>query len=365
MRAVILQRDFSGAPVNLGGCDVTVEHFAWSALGGPETARLRITGNAQALTRALNLLRCPVGVYNGSGQIRWWGYVVDVTIGGAIEYGVSLGGMFNSIRVAYSDIPDGASGVGERGTYPDTAPANGLQHAESVSVYGRKDALISIGTSGSAAAVTAAARMVDTFGTPQASIVQGEPGAPVAVVTCAGWWSTLDWRYYADTGTDVTETTAQLAEIVADAEYLIAADIWTPSGITASEYRDGEQTAGRLAEDLLAQGTAASRPLWATVMPERRVRIYEEPAPATARYGLGQDGRLYSPTGAPLASDYPLVAEWVRLQNASPIYATLAGLTDISQRFIVRWEWSAKRAFPRLTFRGQPRPWEIASSINA
>lgn len=365
MRAAVFQRDFSGAPVNLGGCGVTVESFAWDAAGGPASAQLRATGNPAALARLLNVLRCPVEIRADNGELRWWGYVLDVTIGGAVEYGVSLAGMFNCVRVAYSYVAEGSSNVGERRTHPDTPPSGGQQHAQSTSMYGRKDALVSIGGATTTAAEAAAARLLASFATPQASIVQGEPGAPTAVLTCAGWWSTLEWRYYANSGTDAVATTDQLADIVTDAEFLTSADIWDASGITSSEYRDGDQTAGTIAGDLLAQGTNNNLPLWAHVTPERRVRIYQEPAPDTARYGLGADGRLYAPAGGPLPADYPLVTEWVRLQNASPIYADLAGLVDIAQRFIVRWEWRAGRAFPSLTFRGQPKPFEIASTINA
>lgn len=363
--ALIVARDLTGAPVNIPGVTLTVDSYSWAALGGPARATLRATGRPAALGQLLNTLRCGVMIYRAKGEAVWWGYVQSVTLRtGAVEYGASLAGMFNSVRVAYSYVASGSSTLGERRTYPavTTTPA---QEAASLALYGQRDALISIGGASDATAAAACIRLLATFAAPQSSIDFVGDGADGATITCAGWWDTLDWRYYRQTGTADTATTAQIVDIVSASGALLAGVyIDTASGLTSSQYRDGDTTAGSEVEKLCAQGTSGGLPLWPRIWSDRYLHVEAEPARGAADYALLRSGLLLDQYGGAVPADRPVVGRWAALGDMLPVLADLAGVADISTRFITGWEWRTGAGRPALTWRGQPKPFDIATAVN-
>lgn len=353
-------RDFTAGP-GPDNVALAVENYAWSALGGPAQATIRANGPAAGLDGLLDWLRCPVTIRHVSGEAVWWGYVQAVNIqDGASEYGASLAGMFNSVRVAYSYIAPGTNTTGERRTYPDKS-TTALQDADSVNTYGQKDALISAGGASDAAAQAAAARLLATLRYPQAALAEGSGSGRYATLICAGWWDTLGWRYYRNTGTASVETTAQIAAMAAGG-LLAGTLIVTASGLSGSEYRDGDTTAQAEITALLAQGISAGRPLWASVTAERILEVTDEAVGVAYRWR--RDGQLETVYGDLLPPWRPVCAAWVSADSRLPIYSTLAGLTNITERFITGWSYRPGAVSPGLTFRGQPTPFDLAGIAN-
>ena len=365
LTAVIGSRDFSAAPASLPGLALTVRGYSWEAQGGPAQATITASGPASALNGLLSVLRCPVTIYSPTGEAVWWGYVRDVSIrAGAAEYGASLAGMSNAVRVAYSYVAPGETTLGERKTYP-AYTTDPITEPESVALYGRKDALVSIGGATDAAAAAAAARILDTFSAPQASIEYSEDGAEGAVITCAGWWETLDWWYWRNTGTDDTATTTQIADMVTGAgQFLAGTDVITASGLTSSEYRDGDTTAQTEIVALLEQGTSGSLPLWGRVNIGRRLEVDAEPVRGANDYRLMRSGLLSDRFGTAVPVWRPVVGEWCALGDLLPVIGDLSGIVDIQTRFITGWAWRYGAGRPELTWRGQPRPFDIAATVN-
>jgi len=185
----LYNRDYSDPQTVLGG-DIAfeVQTYSWGALGGCDRAEITVTGSN--LWQLTNALRCPVEIYDDTGQKAWWGEVHEVEIpakNGMV--GVSLENMANNVAVAYSYVEPGASSAGTRGT---TAWSS---DADSVAEYGTKDALISVASIDSATAVS----MRDTILAQQknpSSLIDTSAQRDRATMYCRGWFDTLKWRYY-------------------------------------------------------------------------------------------------------------------------------------------------------------------------
>lgn len=363
LTARIGPRGFGVGDALPAGVTLAVTGYTWSAMGGPAGASITANGSQYALSRLLDVLRCPVEIRAETGELAWWGYVQAVSIqDGGAQYGASLAGMFNSVRVAYS-WTDPDAGGSERRTYPDV-DATALQDAASTAMYGVKDALVSIGTATDDAATAAAARILATFRYPQAALdLRDYAGGRQAVITCAGWYDTLDWRYYRSTSTGSSATTDIIADIVtATGQFFAGTYLATASGLDGPDFRDGDTTAGAEVAALLAQGTSGSLPLWPTVGSDRWLTVQAEPT--STAYRLRSDGTLLTDTGTPVPVWRPVVGVWCGMADILPVIADLSGLVDVTRRFITEWEWRQGAARPALTFRGQPSLKDIAGVAN-
>src|SRR3990172_936513 len=130
----VLQRDFTD-PLAAPDVNYQVKGYAWNVIGGPNWAEIEVTGLAPALWELIEMLRCPVEIYNPRGERRWWGFVSSVDLS---QVGVSLETMANRIAVAYSLVEPGSSTVGARAT------TSWAQNDDSVATYGTKELLASI-----------------------------------------------------------------------------------------------------------------------------------------------------------------------------------------------------------------------------
>lgn len=329
-------------------------NFTWTAVGGPELAEIAVAGRLLDLWQVLDWLRCPVELRNPLQQPVWWGYVEAVSIAvGAVTVGVSLESMHNRLAVLYSYVEPGTQTVGTRQT------TEWAQDDHAVSQYGVKEFVASVDGATPAQAENTRDILLAQHKFPIPIVEMSDGDRVETRIICRGWWDTLRWRYYANGATNSVQTTTQIAALVDGVgQFLSGADIVDPSGIVASEYKDGDATAQAVIHDLLRSGTASGRRLLASVTHARALQVYAEPLPGSADLFLKVDGDIVSRLSAPPASGLIPVGRWVGLKDALP-GAWPAYLANPSPFFVEHGEYDIERGRWRLTPRGAQSPWAV------
>lgn len=225
MKAVVYER--SGGQV-MGWVSPRVLRYSWRAVGGPESAVLRLDGEGGWGDAAFELARCPLEIWDEDGRCVWWGFIsrVEKHAGGAPVYAVDVEALANRVAVAYLDHEFGHASVGLRQT---TA---WVEDAVSVHAFGRKEALVTLNNANEQTALAERSRVLgerarlvvsgqdglvieglggaslpeprlpgagadDNQAGPGAGGVEGEESrrGGFYLLTCRGWWETLRWRY--------------------------------------------------------------------------------------------------------------------------------------------------------------------------
>jgi hypothetical protein len=355
LQVTMYKRDFSAAisPSVLP----SVVSYSQTVIGGSKQATLEVAGDRKILLEYLNKLRTPVEFTDERGQKVWWGFIADVSVQfGAITIGVSLDTMSNKIAIAYSLVDPGSATVGTRAT---TAWAT---DTVSVAQYGTKELMASV--SGATAAQAEQARDVllaqKKYPIPTVALADQNDGK--ATIHCRGWWDTLGWRQYVNAGTTSVATMTQVAAIVtACGEFLTATDIDNTSGLSSSEYRDGDTTALAEILDLLKAGTTGGLRLLAQVTSGRRVRVFSEPLVSAFKYILKRDGTLITKTGATVDQKLCPVGEWVRVQDV--VDYDMGLIADPSYFFIEEAEYSVASEKLRIQPRGIPSSFDALTQL--
>ncbi|MHB9032334.1 MAG: hypothetical protein ACYC6L_04715 [Anaerolineae bacterium] len=306
----LLERGFSDYLRAEGQWQLIPERYSWHSIGGPQDADIALEGrDERAVWEALELLRCPVEIYNEYQVCVWWGYVHEVSVSvGAITMGVNLDGLANKVAVSYE------TDAGEQAT---TAWS---QDADSVALYGTKELLLSAKVVGVTAAEALRSVYLGGAKTPMAQFeaaTSDQVGAR-AKLHCKGWWQTLDWKYYAAATGTASDTTAQIAAIVTAAgQFMTGSIVRATSGITCDPYRSGENTAKAEIEALLGAGNSSGIGLLAWVNHLRELEVNAEPS-AAAQYYLQRDGSLSDIYGNEAVGSSCPVGVWAELQNIVP-----------------------------------------------
>jgi hypothetical protein len=172
---------------------LVVERMTWADLGGPAVAEIACFGRAADLLGLVDLLRCPVEIWDRAGTRVWWGWVARVDAQHkAVRACVDLEAMANRAAVRYSLSAAENPYEGERQT---TAWA---ENAAAAAEYGRKERLYSLSGVSSAAAAARRDLELSLHGWPELAVSVEDRQESVALLTCRGWWDTLDWVYYAN-----------------------------------------------------------------------------------------------------------------------------------------------------------------------
>lgn len=170
------------------GVTVKVIRYSEKAVGGYAEAEIEIFGSDEALAQSLNWLRYGIVIKNKSGTVVWSGYVEGVDIiAGALWDRVSLQAMWNKVAVTYSY--NAANGDWIRGT---TAYSS---DSDSISRYGTKENVFSMGDGESALAIAKRDEIVRQQGKPTALPIVDSAERGVRLY-CRGLWNTLNWKYF-------------------------------------------------------------------------------------------------------------------------------------------------------------------------
>lgn len=315
---------------------LTVSSFTKSIYGGCRLASLSATGKYEAAWELVDFLRYGVEIFDDLNTRVWWGYINSVSINsGPISYGLSLDTMHNSVKVAYSYVAPGSNEVGERKT---TAAST---NTESISDFGTKQKIISMGglsdTQGTAIRDTYLTQ--HKYPTPTIDFSSEGINSISVDIECKGWYDTLDWKYYSNSGTASAATTAQAGSIVATCGQFITTTIITDaSGVNSSVYRAEESTGLQEMDDILKTGTSAGERLLANVDYLKNLRIYKDPT--DDEYLIDKNGRITTTQGAYIVPHLAKPGAWYRLSNILPLNVNTAKITDPTRIFVDEVEWS-------------------------
>lgn len=359
LRPLIGRRDFSGWR-SFPNVWFRVNSLDWEAQGGCQAASITAFGEELALWELIETLRGPVRIQDENAEAVWWGFVGEVQVRvDAIEVGATIDSMVNKIAVAYSYVAAGSQEVGERKT------TSWASDTESIAEYGTKEFLSSMDGLSDAAAVARRDAILGArrwpvgtgapFGQPRGRVRRsGAKKSLSATLFCRGWSDTLRWRYAAVSGTSSVATTTQITNLESTyGEFITGVDIEAASGISSSEYRDGDTTVWEEILALLDSGGANSRRLLCAVDVDRRLKVWEEPASSEVKYFMDSHGDLYG-VGNVLVDEFrPPVGKWLRLRDVVPGSADVTKLATPELQFIEGARWDSENGL-QLQFRGQP-----------
>jgi len=311
---------------------VRVEQYSWSVFGGPDTMSLSAPVTVDKWS-ALNLLRCPVEVYNEDGVPVWWGYVSKISVPeGQVKISVDIEQMYNNVAVIYTTAPT-----------TDSSSKQGItawnSNAISVGEFGTKERIETLNDATATTAPYLRDKILNLYRYPVQNV---EYGASQKVeISCKGWWSTLDWTYYTSTDTTAIDTLTQIGNMLtAEGQFFTGVTLEGTSGLTSSAYRDPfdkQKTARAEIESLLAVGNNGLQRYTATVTKQRRILVTAEPL-QNIQYLMDEKGNLETLNGSPVSPSRCLVGVWVAIKN---IPATDFGTGKIRPVFIERAEYSA------------------------
>lgn len=238
-----------------------------TATFGYESARFTLTAADldEAVVWAERLL-CPVTVYGPDAAVCWDGFVAGVAFqAGGRARSLSLDTVANRVRVRYT----------LRGLGTPQVTASGSD-AGSAAIYGVRDAVLGIGVTDS----TGATGLRDAYlaarayprAVPQTTLSVPAASGPITVgVTCAGWYSTLDWVLLERTDTTTEATTTQLSSLLGSSSpgigatntFLSTTPRITGTGVTSPRTIPADTTYRQAIETRLALGdTGGQRFAW-------------------------------------------------------------------------------------------------------
>lgn len=194
VRVKLYQRDFSERGFTPEGT-FKVDSYSWKAIGGPDKASISVTGDVHQLWLLLDLLRCPVELYNEYELPTWWGYAASVTVRvGGVEIGVSVDSMANSVTVVYAALAGGQQTAGTRAT------TSAAINSDSVATYGTREMRVSLNDATQSQAEQLRDIVLANRKYPLplvAATGANAEGSFSATIECRGWWETLSWKAYA------------------------------------------------------------------------------------------------------------------------------------------------------------------------
>jgi hypothetical protein len=255
-RVMVYKRDYSRQNITIPALAIDPEalkvtSYSFQAIGGPYRASLQQTGDKYTLMNALNLLRCPVEIYDDIGDRIWWGIIHEVQIkSGSINIGVSLDNMVNRVTLKYSLVTPGTH------TQPQDTVTAVAEDAVSEAEYGTKEELYSYHECSTDEANAVRDTVLAQRKYPVPIITQADPkAADGATIYCRGWWETLGWTYYANAKGLYSYTNggggkATIGDVIDSSQVCQAfnvEDTWTAYSVKIKAMQEGLPTADLLA----------------------------------------------------------------------------------------------------------------------
>lgn len=351
-------RDENGSETVQPNGRLEVQRYSWHVIGGPQYATIKVTeADTLSLWRLAEMLGYHVTLGDDQGRKVWWGYINDVVlhIQGRV-LSVGLDDMTNHVIVHYAD-PQVA------GTQAKTAAAT---NAVTIARYGTKE-LIYMASDLSTAAAAEGLRdqvLAQKYRPVIQRSIEGAAGADYAEIMCRGWWATLDWQYYANASTALVATSTQIANIITSAgQFFTGTEVYTASGITTSEARDGNEKAMQYVETLLKIGVSGGRRYMATATEDRRLVVQQEPAQYAADYRITVDGVLYDNYNVQVVDQLCPVGVWVA-DNSVLLPRQSETVSDPGGFFIESAEYNAVNYHLRIQPRGRIDPLDVVGIID-
>jgi hypothetical protein len=281
------------------------------------------------------------------GMTTWEGLIYELRLRlGGIEYVRTLDPEWwhNRVKVIYSND------IGER------SQIGWIGNDDAAAEYGRMEYVVSLGGATATGAAQMQARHLREFAWPRSRMVGqvevggGGSGQPDGLsVTVAGFWATLNWRYYETSLT--AQASALVGALVATSEWIAAGRI-EANALSVRAACDIPQRLGDLIELIAEQGDASGN-VWNVGVYAGKRLVYE-PAPVEPDYYL-QSGRLTDRGGGEVVPSLMPAGVLVRNLDA-PTGGMPAGAASAWDDPTVGYVEDAEYAAPdrlRLRFYGQ------------
>lgn len=279
--------------------DVKLIPQRWSArdIGGPESASIKASGTEEGLRHLLSWLGDRAEIHNSAGTLVWWGVVTEIEIGiGGISITWTLDGVYNSVRVQYSERQADGTTISKQ-----TTSAN---DAESQERYGLREIIYSMEDVGTLAEAEALRdRLLSNAKYPAPVIRTRTPSsAAEATLVCRGYWDLLDEQYYRNL-TGYIEHTYSAGQRYLGAAYVtntISFGTYADPSGGEDDIKDSNNGLGGLGEGqiftITGAAVAGNNGLWTVQTPgDTHIETVEngqqdEPAGATITITIGDQG---------------------------------------------------------------------------
>ncbi|MGA9397055.1 MAG: choice-of-anchor R domain-containing protein [Anaerolineaceae bacterium] len=166
---------------------------SWHAMGGPDRARIAVSGDPRALPSLSALHGMPITIHDPRGDPYWWGYLHGISIqDGLLAHSLNLDGIANRVAVLYTlpaRPPAGGDGITSRMTPWAEDPA-------SQSLYGIHEHILELGGVSESGALSVRNSELALNAYPRWSVRRSAAGSMPVMLECRGWIETLTWRYY-------------------------------------------------------------------------------------------------------------------------------------------------------------------------
>jgi len=323
--------------------------WSWTRPGGPDRATVEVMGTERNVWQMLPaFLRAPVTIYNNNHSQLWWGYVAQIELfANDMVVGLSLDGLYNRVAVTYNDLPAG-------GSSSTPAVTAWVQNDESVSRFGTKELLQQYGDATSAQAEAVRDGILSAF---QYVLPDVRPGRSNVVgrLICRGWWQTLGWRYYENSGTASTVISDQIGDIVtAVGDYFTGFDAVDAHAVSSNEYRDGTETAQQIIEQLL-QTPSGGAAVTATVTKERLLRFGVEGSSGVEDWVLLPNSQFRTYLGGVPDPGREIIG-WTQLRGMLPT-DSWGYMNSPTPLYIEENEFDAQSLTYQWRARGAQSPW--------
>jgi len=253
----------------------------------------------------------------------------------------------NSVKVYYTD------------TSGDQQTVAWSENESASEIFGTIEMVYTIGVTGS----TTATAFRDNKLTKHAWPISRQVGSTTVgtptqqsdglYITCAGYWTTLDWEYYESSTSGAGHGVIQN---LLNNSYFVTWDHLEPNSGLSDAEADGTsipKTNRDFIEDIINAGDNSGNVWTGGVYAGRKFRY--EPAPTTVEYTL-RNGWLYDNVGFPVIPETLEAGFYVRDSNA-PIGYQPAGTSNVWDDPQVSWVEEVEFEWPnilRLNFPGEP-----------
>jgi len=182
---------------------------------------------------------------------------------------------------------------------------------DSVDEYGEMEYIITLSGSQPIPATALRDSNLTEFAWPRARFIGVADQPDSLTVTCAGFWSTLFWRYWEHSRTAAANTL--ISDLAGDGEFTTAGRIDANTLVMTADGFPMPQRIADILEWLADKGDAAGN-IWKCGIYENRKVIYEQ-APTTVDY-IWRDGRLLNNAGQAVVPQLLKPGFYVRTESA-------------------------------------------------
>ena len=273
--------------------------FSTRVQGGYERLTMNINEDLDEMWRwYLERLGNHISVYDEYTDTMYEGIVWDIRLNwvGGNSYGISLGEMYNYVRVRYSQK---IAGSVDRNHTPTNV---GVTDADSIAIWGVKETIETPGDMEDTVATNYANTMIGERAWPEPKPNLSIPGMgsnPSLTVSCLGYWATLNYRMFFDTTEAVVMTNTQIMNLVDGTWNDAAINLWcsllNPSNfyingtnLNQTQHVENELTVQRRMLDLIEPGDTTFNRYFIGVWNDRILHIY--PLPTHGRDGYTASG---------------------------------------------------------------------------